>query len=108
MAVLSFSRSPIGSGPEVRVEDGPRLELYAEAVQEHRDLGVLAGGEDHVHTLLLVEVLAKRGPGRIADEEIVHELVRRPDQRLFGRRPIAGVGAGLDRRDLLTAQPLAQ
>src|SRR5579875_2886442 len=54
-AILSLSRPAMASALQVRIEGLTGIELHAEAVQKHGDLGVLAGGEDRVHPLLLVK-----------------------------------------------------
>src|SRR5690606_12440790 len=66
------SRRPATSEPlQVGIEGLALVELHAEAVQHHRDLGVLAGREHHVHPLLLVEVPGQGRPGGVGDELVV-------------------------------------
>ena len=61
------------------------FELDAEAVQDHRDLRVLTGGEDDVHTLVFVEMCAERAPGSVGDELVAVQVVGGAQQRGIGR-----------------------
>ena len=60
---------------QIGIERLSLVELDAERVEDHRDLGVLAGGENHVHALLFVETVPQRGPCCVADDVVQLLLV---------------------------------
>src|SRR3981189_2206075 len=68
------------------------IELNTKAVQQHRDLGVLADREDDIHALLLVEVLRQFRPDRFGDEVLAMQVVGGTQQcrvrRAPARRPL--------------------
>src|SRR3546814_5377496 len=74
MALIYISLYSL-SGAKVGVDLPPLLDLDAEAVQYHRDLGILADGEHQVHPALVAE-RGERGPGRVGDEMICGQFVR--------------------------------
>src|SRR3546814_4788560 len=69
MALIYISLYSL-SGAKVGVDLPPLLDLDAEAVQYHRDLGILADGEHQVHPALVAE-RGERGP---RSEEHTSEL----------------------------------
>src|SRR3546814_11462202 len=80
MALIYISLYSL-SGAKVGVDLPPLLDLDAEAVQYHRDLGILADGEHQVHPALVAE-RGERGPGRVGDEMICGQFVRRAEHRV--------------------------
>src|SRR3546814_322524 len=80
MALIYISLYSL-SGAKVGVDLPPLLDLDAEAVQYHRDLGILADGEHQVHPALVAE-RGERGPGRVGDEMICGQFVGRAQHRV--------------------------
>ena len=70
-------------------------------VEDHRDLRVLADGEDEVHALAFGVVLRQVGPDGVGDEVVAVEIVAGGQQRLLGGGPAIGAGAVLDALDLV-------
>src|SRR3546814_11723762 len=93
MALIYISLYSL-SGAKVGVDLPPLLDLDAEAVQYHRDLGILADGEHQVHPALVAE-RGERGPGRVGDEMICGQVVGRAQPRAAGVAPARGLGASL-------------
>src|SRR4051794_8782343 len=75
MAVLSASRPGTSAVLELGVQGQPLLELHPEAVQQHRDLGVLAHGKHDVHALPFIEVCAELGPASLGHELLAMQIV---------------------------------
>ncbi len=93
---------------QIRIQCLAFVELHAEAVQHHRDLRVLAAGEDDIHALLLGEVGFERRPGFVADALARVEVVAGADERGIGGGPAGRVGAGFDVVDLGLSHAAAQ
>src|SRR3984957_21279384 len=90
------------------------FDLDAKSVQCHCKCDVVAGGEDQVHPLLLIESFAEGRPGLIRDVGLLVEFVDGVDQRaverVFGLARLRGfdVGVGESRflADLHVMRPL--
>ena len=80
------------------------VELDAKAVQDHRDLGVLTGREDHIHALLLGEVGAEHAPCRIGDELIAVKFFTGAEQCRIGRIPFWIARAEFNAREFIVGQ----
>ena len=72
---------------QVRIKALAVLKLDAEAIQHHADLGVLAGRENHIHALALIEVTRQRRSGLITNEPIRMQFVAGVQQRHVGIAP---------------------
>jgi hypothetical protein len=68
IAVLPAKRPLISKSLEIGIEHLALVKLNTKAVQQHRDLGVLADGEHQIHALAFLKMLGEFGPDRFSDE----------------------------------------
>src|ERR1700735_2170084 len=104
IAVLPAKRPLISESLQIGIEHLAIVKLNAKAVQQHRDLGVLADGEHQIHALAFLIMPGELGPDRFGDELLAKQIVGRPKQDRIGVAPARRVGADLDPVDLLLGQ----
>ena len=78
----------------------PGVDFDAEGVERHRQAGVRADDEGHLHQLPLVELLGQASPGLVIDAIAIDELIGRGEQVGFQRRPALGIATAPDGFDL--------
>src|SRR5207247_5195563 len=104
IAILPCRRPFISKTSQIRVQDLAFVELNAEAIEQHRDLSVLARREHHIHALAFLKVPRQLRPDRFGDELLAMQIVSGPQQGRIGLTPAGRVSAKLDTSDLVIGQ----